>query len=241
MTRKVDHVGIAVGSIDERIPFWRDALGLTVEGIEEVGSEGVRVAFLSAGPTRIELLEPASPQSAIGRFLENRGEGIHHLTFEVEDVAAAIERLQGAGIDVVDSEPRVGAGGRRVTFVHPRSSGGVLVELVEARRGAQRATLEPGAAVLVYLREPAEKLWGVLRRLDAKGVVLEGIDLASFDDWIRQVERDEPSIVGPSLLFLPMMRVERILLDRPSGQLPSLSDRFLERTGRAVQDVLGGE
>ena len=94
--------------------------------------------------------------------------------------------------------------------------------------------------MLAYLCEPQEKMFGVLRRLDPAGIVIEGVDLASFDDWVAQVGRDEPIVVGPSNVFVPMRRVDRILLDRASGELPSLSDRFLERTGRSVRDVLGG-
>ena len=88
------------------------------------------------------------------------------------------------------------------------------------------------------LRAFALELWGVLRRMDPAGVIVEGIDLASFDDWIAQIERGEESVVGPSLVFVPMGRVERLLLDRASGHLPSLADRFERRTGRSVQDVL---
>ncbi|MDX1390348.1 MAG: hypothetical protein R3344_14250, partial [Acidobacteriota bacterium] len=98
----------------------------------------------------------------------------------------------------------------------------------------------PGKPVLVYLREPQEKLWGVLRRLDAAGVMVEGIDLTSFDDWVAQVESGEDNIVGPSVLFIPMTRVEKVLLDRPSGELPSLAERFQRRTGRPVEQFLGG-
>jgi hypothetical protein len=96
-------------------------------------------------------------------------------------------------------------------------------------------------AVLAYLREPTEKLWGVLRRLDPAGVTIEGVDLASFDDWVAQVERQEDAVVGPSILFVPMARVEKVLLDRPSGNLPSLAERFERRTGRRVQDVLDAD
>jgi hypothetical protein len=94
--------------------------------------------------------------------------------------------------------------------------------------------------VLLYLHQPQEKLWGVLRRLDATGVLLEGIDLASFDDWVAQLERAETSVVGASLVFIPMTRLERILLDRSSGDIPSLAERFEQRTGRTVQEVLAG-
>src|SRR5262249_44344367 len=133
---------------------------------------------------------------------------------------------------------RPGASGTLIAFVHPRATGGVLVELVQ-RAATHHGTIAPGEAVLAYLREPTDKLFGVLRRLDAAGIVLEGIDLGSFDDWIAQIERGEESVVGPSVIFVPTLRIEKVMLDRPSGNIPSLSDRFWRRTGRSVQAVLG--
>ncbi len=239
MIRRIDHIGIAVRSIDERLPFWSQALGLQLAGLEKVAAEGVEVAMLPAGAARIELLEPLGEDSAVGRFLSRRGEGIHHLTFEVDDIEGTLAGLRERGVPVVGDGPRAGAGGSRVAFLHPRAAGGVLVELVE-HPARQDADIAPGRAVLLYLREPQEKLWGVLRRMDGAGVVLEGIDLSSFDDWVAQIERGEESVVGPSVLFVPMMRLEKILLDRSSGHLPSLAERFQRRTGRSVQDVLDG-
>jgi len=240
MIRRVDHLGIAVTSIDESLRFWEAALGMRVEGREIMSTEGVEVAFLPAGETRIELLESRSAASAIAGFLGKRGAGLHHVTLEVDDLRGMLDRLSAAGVTVLDPAPRSGAGGSRVAFVHPRSTGGVLLELVE-RPGPRpgRGGIESGETVLAYLREPQEKLWGVLRRLDAAGIVLEGVDLTSFDDWVAQIERGEDSVVGPSVLFVPTPRIEKILLDRPSGSLPSLADRFLRRTGRPVQEVLG--
>jgi methylmalonyl-CoA/ethylmalonyl-CoA epimerase len=241
MILRIDHLGIAVRSIDERLPFWAEALGLTVSGREAVPTEGVRVAFLPAGESRLELLEPAAPDSAIARHLERRGEGLHHVTLAVADLDGLLDRLRRGGVEIVGGGGRPGAGGHRVAFLHPRSTGGVLLELLEDVRQAEA----PGApgferwdAVLAYLGDPPEKLWGVLHRLDGSGIVIEGLDLNSFDDWIGQVERGEPGL-GPSVLFLPMRRVEKLLLDRRSGELPSLSDRFEERVGRTVQQVLG--
>lgn len=241
MIKRIDHVGIAVGSLESRLPFWAEALGLDVGGIETVESEGVKVAFLPAGDARLELLEPLAPDGAVGRHLERRGEGIHHLTLETPDIEAALERLRSRGVAIVGDAPRPGAEGTRVAFVHPRSTGGVLLELVQRPRagGSGPDDIAPGAPVLAYLRDPSEKLWGVLRRLDAAGVVVEAIDLSSFEDWMAQVERREESVVGPSVMFVPMGRIERLLLDRSSGELPSLAERFERRTGRSVLDVLG--
>jgi len=127
-----------------------------------------------------------------------------------------------------------------VAFLHPRAAGGVLVELVERAMPKAEAArgLTPGDPLLVYLRDPHEKMWGVLRERDAAGVTIEGMDLASVDAWTKQIERAEEGIV-PSVLFFPMARVERLLLDRGTPGLPSLSETFLARTGRRVQDVLG--
>ncbi len=240
MIRKVDHLGIAVHSIDESLRFWEEALGMKIAGREVVGGEGVEVAFLPAGETCLELLEPKSADSAVARFLDKQGPGLHHVTLEVDDLLEVLDRLSAAGATVLDEAPRPGAGGRRVAFVHPRSTGGVLLELIERVPRARTApALRADETVLAYLREPLEKLWGVLRRLDAAGLVLEGIDLTSFDDWVAQIERGEESIVGASVMFIPTPRMERILLACPSGRLPAMADRFRRRTGRSVQEVLG--
>lgn len=241
MIFKVDHIGIAVNSLDERLGFWRDALGMPLAGTHAVPSEGVNVAFLPVGESRIELLEATRPDSPIAKFLAKRGEGIHHVTFQVEAIQPLLDRLKIAGVPLLDDTPRPGAEGTKVAFLHPAAAGGVLVELVE-RAGASghaRGGIGAGDAVLLYLREPHEKMWGVLRERDASGLTIEGLDLASFDSWTAQVERGEEGI-APSLLFLPMARVERMLLDRGTPSLPSLSDNFLRRTGRTVQSVVDG-
>jgi methylmalonyl-CoA epimerase len=242
MIHKIDHVAVAVPSLERALAFWSDALGLEVSEIETVESEQVKVAFLPLGASRVELLEATEEGSSVARFVETRGGGIHHLTFAVRDLEGLLDRLQQRGVQVLGGGVRQGAGGSRVAFLHPKSAGGVLVELVEldAEVGARHETREiaPGQAVLLYLRDPQEKLWGVLRRLDSAGVVLEGLDLGSFDSWLGQVERDDRDRVDPSVLFVPMQRVERVLLDRSSGSLPSLAERFEERVGRPVQEFL---
>ncbi len=128
MIRKLDHVGVAVRSIAESRTFY-EALGLAVEAIEEVAQERVRVALLRCGDTRIELLEPTAPDSPVARFLEQRGPGIHHLCFASDDLAGDDARLREAGVQLLRAEPTRGAGGCWVQFVHPKSAGGVLVEL----------------------------------------------------------------------------------------------------------------
>ena len=236
---KLNHLGLAVHNMDEALRFWRDALGLTLERTETIRSEKVRTGVLPAGETRIELLEATGDDSPVARRLAKAGPGVHHIALDVDDLEASLERLQKHGIKILGDGVRSGAGGTKVAFLHPGSCGGVLVELVQSGpRDRENAELVPGQPVLVYLKDPPEKLWGVLRKLDASGVVLEGIDLTFFDDWMGQIEEADESIAGPSVLFMPMTRIERILLDRRSGNLPSLSERFLQRVGRSVQDVL---
>lgn len=238
MILKVDHVGIAVKNLEERLGFWRDALGMSLGGTETVPTEGVRVAFLPAGESRIELLQAVDPDSSIAKFVDRRGEGIHHITFQVASIQTLLDRLKDGGVPLLDGAPRPGAAGTRVAFLHPRAAGGVLVELVEKPEDARPRGVDVGEAVLLYLRDPHEKLWGILRERDAAGLTIEGMDLASFDAWAAQVERGEEGI-APSVLFFPMRRVERMLLDRGTPTLPSLSDGFLRRTGRTVQTELG--
>lgn len=127
------HVGIAVRSLEERLAFYR-ALGMEVAGREEVPSEKVKVAFLPVEGTCVELLEASAPDSPIAAFLNKRGEGLHHLCFEVEDIWATMAALAAAGYQLLSAEPRAGAHGSEVCFVHPKSAGGVLVELRQPRR-----------------------------------------------------------------------------------------------------------
>lgn len=128
---KVDHVGVAVRSLDEALPVWESLVGARGSGREVVESQGVEVVFVGSGPGRVELLAPTRPDSPVARFLERRGPGMHHLCYRVADIRAALAELSGAGFDLIDAEPRSGAHGHRVAFLHPRSSSGVLVELVE--------------------------------------------------------------------------------------------------------------
>jgi len=130
------HIGIAVRDLDAAVARYR-AFGLTLDSTAEVPSEGVRAAFLSSGGARIELLEPLRDDSAIARFLEKRGEGLHHLAFATTDIVSEMDRLRREGFELIDSEPRPGAHGRRVAFIHPRSAQGVLLELVQEAASAR--------------------------------------------------------------------------------------------------------
>ena|SRR5438477_9030670 len=130
---KIDHIGVATNGIKDAASFYRDALGLEVADIEEVANQKVRVAMLPIGESRIELLEATSADSPISKFLAKRGPGIHHIAVRVEDIRASLAELKQKGARLIDEEPRVGAGGCLVAFIHPSSAGGVLLELVQSR------------------------------------------------------------------------------------------------------------
>lgn len=133
MIKKVDHIGIAVQSLEESLPFYTEVLGLELKGIEEVESERVKVAFIQIGGTKLELLEPTSSESAIAKYIEKRGEGIHHVALGVDSIEARIAEIKEKGIKMINDEAKVGAGGALVAFMHPKSTGRVLVELCEKK------------------------------------------------------------------------------------------------------------
>lgn len=133
MIKKVDHIGIAVKSIEEALPFYTDVLGLEVQQIEEVESEKLKVAFIKVGDTKLELLEPTSPESAVAKHIEKRGEGIHHVALGVESIQDRIDEIKAKGIQMIQDQPKIGAGGALVAFMHPKSTGRVLVELCEKK------------------------------------------------------------------------------------------------------------
>jgi methylmalonyl-CoA/ethylmalonyl-CoA epimerase len=128
---KIDHIGIATNGIDDAARFYLESLGLQIGHVEEVASQKVRVAMLPLGESRVELLEPTSDDSPISRFLAKRGPGIHHIAVRVQDIRASLVELKEKGARLIDEEPRTGAGGCLVAFIHPSSTGGVLLELVE--------------------------------------------------------------------------------------------------------------
>jgi methylmalonyl-CoA/ethylmalonyl-CoA epimerase len=128
---KIDHIGIATHNIAETVKFWRDSLGLGVSAVEDVSEQGVRVAMLPIGESRLELLEPTGPASPVAGFLAKRGPGIHHIAVQVDDIQVALSRLKEQGARLIDESPRKGAGGCLVAFVHPTSADGVLLELVQ--------------------------------------------------------------------------------------------------------------
>ena len=132
--RRVHHVAIVVRDMDAALAVYRDRLGLQLDVLLPIQSDGVRIAFLPVGESNIELVEPTDPATGVARFLESRGEGFHHVCLEVDDVAAELGRLEASGLELIDRAPRRGAEGP-VAFIHPRSCNGVLVELIEAPGG----------------------------------------------------------------------------------------------------------
>ena len=137
---KVHHVALIVASIDDALRLWRDLLGLDLETVMDIGSDRVRIAFLTVGESKVELVEPTDDTTGVARFLASKGEGFHHVCFEVANLAETLLRLEIDGLELIDSAPRRGAEGP-VAFIHPRSCHGVLVELIEAPGGPSWAAL----------------------------------------------------------------------------------------------------
>ncbi|HUW69042.1 MAG TPA: methylmalonyl-CoA epimerase [bacterium] len=131
MVVQVDHIGIAVASLDESLKFYTDMLGMKLHGTETVEEQKVRTAFLPLGSTEIELLESTAPDGPIAKFIENKGQGIQHIAFRVDDIDAALAELKEKGVRLIDEKPRYGAGGARIAFLHPKATNGVLIELCQ--------------------------------------------------------------------------------------------------------------
>lgn len=127
---KINHVAIVVSDIEQALGFWQDALGLELDHVEDVPSQKAAVAFLPLGGSEVELVQPGSPETGAGKFLAERGGGMHHLCFEVDDLAAKLEELKAKGVRLINETPQE-LPGRRLAFVHPKSTGGVLVELYQ--------------------------------------------------------------------------------------------------------------
>jgi methylmalonyl-CoA epimerase len=129
--KKINHIGIAVKKLEDSLPIFQDILDMKCATIEEVADQKVKVACLPIGESEIELLESTSSEGSIARFIEKRGEGIHHIAFEVDNLKSVLEDLKKKGVQLIDQEPRHGAGGIRIAFLHPRSTNGILIELCE--------------------------------------------------------------------------------------------------------------
>ncbi len=175
MIKQISHIAVVVPDLDEATKFWVDALGLSLSHMEYVEDQGVDVAFLPAGDSDIELLEPVDPESGVARYLGKKGPGIHHICFEVEDIEETLARLKAAQIPLIDQEPTIGTGGKKIAFVHPKGTGGVLVELYQLTAGEPERRLE-------RLNEMRRRL-GQRRRVYTAGIraLLSGIRGANGD------------------------------------------------------------
>ncbi len=135
MLKKIYHLGYAVEDLDAAARFYREHFGAAPGEPEEVEEQGIVATMFDVGESRIELVQPTHPDSPVGKFLAKRGEGFHHVAFQVDDLEGALKELKESGIELIDEEPRIGAGGARMAFLHPRSAHGVLTELVELPEG----------------------------------------------------------------------------------------------------------
>jgi methylmalonyl-CoA/ethylmalonyl-CoA epimerase len=138
LLKKIYHLGYAVHDITAATRFYEEHFGARVGEPEEVEEQGIVAVMFAVGESKIELLKPTRPDSPVGKFLEKRGEGFHHVAFQVDDLEAALRKLKESGVDLIDEEPRVGAGGTLTAFVHPRDAHGVLTELVELPKDRER-------------------------------------------------------------------------------------------------------
>ena len=129
--KHIDHIGIAVNRIEDAGKFYRDILGLQITGVENVAEQKVNVAFLPITDSELELLESTDPNGPVSKYIRSKGEGIQHIAFRVEDIDEALNELRSKGIKLIDEEPRTGAGGARIAFIHPKETNGVLIELCE--------------------------------------------------------------------------------------------------------------
>ena len=131
MFGRIDHIGVAVSSIDESISLYTDAFEMAEQHRETVEEQGVKAVLLEIGEGHVELIEPLSPGSSVAKFIERNGEGMHHVAYQTDDIEATLEKVRAAGLRLIDEEPRVGIRGSRVAFLHPKATGGVLTEIVE--------------------------------------------------------------------------------------------------------------
>jgi methylmalonyl-CoA epimerase len=140
----IDHVGVAVSDLDRAITLYEGTFGMPLVHRETVDEQGVEAVLLDVGDGHIELLAPLGPDTVVGKFVERRGEGLHHVAYRVEDIGRTLEQLKAAGVELIDAEPRIGILNSRVAFLHPKSTGGVLTELVERARDGEGARNQPG-------------------------------------------------------------------------------------------------
>jgi methylmalonyl-CoA epimerase len=134
MIKKIDHIGVAVENLNEAMRLYRESLGLEIEETEEVKEQRVKVAFIPVGESRIELIESTDPNGLIAKFIERKGEGIHHIALEVDHIEDALQKLKEKGVQLIDEKPRIGAHRMKIAFLHPKSTKGVLLELCEKHK-----------------------------------------------------------------------------------------------------------
>jgi methylmalonyl-CoA/ethylmalonyl-CoA epimerase len=132
---RIDHIGVAVDDLEEAVALYGERLGMPLQHRETVEEQGVEAVLVGVGGSHVELLRPLSPDTAVGRFLARSGPGLHHVAYETDDIQSALDAVRGAGLQLIDEQPRTGIRGSRVAFLHPKSTGGVLTELVEAPEG----------------------------------------------------------------------------------------------------------
>lgn len=135
MLSRIDHIGVVVADLDDAIALYADRLAMPEVHRETVDSQGVEAVLLDVGDGHVELLKPLGPDTPVGKFLEKKGPGLHHVAYAVEDIDATLEALKGAGVQLIDAEPRTGIRNSRIAFLHPKSTGGVLTEIVEPAQG----------------------------------------------------------------------------------------------------------
>ena len=128
---KINHIAVAVSDIESSLSFWRDALGLELAELRDVPAESAQIAFLPVGGTEVELVRPTTDDSGLAKYIEKRGEGLHHLCLETDDIASMMAQLKEKGVQLINKSPRTGADGKKYAFIHPKSTGGVLVELYQ--------------------------------------------------------------------------------------------------------------
>lgn len=176
MIKKISHIAIVVPKLEEAMKFWVDTLGLPLAHVEHVQDQDVDVAFLPSGESEIELLEPLSDASGVARFMNKRGPGMHHICFEVDDIEETIARIKEAEVPLINEEPVFGTGGKKIAFVHPKGTGGVLVELYELTPGEPARRRERVEEMRYRLREG--------RRVYAAGIIgfLSGLRSATTND-----------------------------------------------------------
>ncbi len=231
MKAVLDHVGIAVRDLDASLAFFRDALGLAVEGPEDVESQRVRAQFINTGPSSLELLAATAPDSPIARFLDKRGPGLHHITLRVEDIDAALVQLRQRGVRLIDEVPRVGAEGARIAFIHPSSADGVLVELKQTGAGA--AASEPSGTV----ERPKTIALGDIEIVTVSdgffyldGGAMFGVVPKTF--WEKKAPPDERNRIRMAMRCMLVLGGRTLLIDAGAGDKMSAKQADIYRFER---------